>query len=128
MSNLSHSPEYFSSFQGDTGPIGPQGPRGLRGQPVSFLSWQAISGGALCVVGMSCSPESWNCRMARVERDLKDHLVPTLLPWAGTSSTRPGCSQLHSTWPWTLPGRGYPQLLWATCSSVSPPSWWRISS
>ena len=27
-------------------------------------------------------------RMVRVGRDLKDHLVPTPLPWAGTSSTR----------------------------------------
>lgn len=57
MSDLSHSAEYFSAFQGDTGPIGPQGPRGLRGQPVSFLSCQAISGGTLCIVGMSCRPE-----------------------------------------------------------------------
>ena len=51
--------------------------------------------------------------MVRVGRDLKDHLVPTCLSWAGTSSTRPGCSELHPTWPWTLPGRGQPQLLWA---------------
>jgi len=64
--------------------------------------------------------------MLRVGRDLKDHLVPTPLPWA--SSTRPGCSELHPTWPWTLPGRGHPQLLWATCASASPPSWWRIST
>ena len=49
-------------------------------------------------------------------------------PWAGTSSTRPGCSELHPAWSWTLPGRGYPQLLWATWDSVSPRSWWRISS
>ena len=63
--------------------------------------------------------------MVRVGRDLKAHLVPTPLPSAGTPSTRPGCSELHPAWPWTLPGRGHPQLLWATCSSVSPPSWWR---
>ena len=69
-----------------------------------------------------------NHRMVWVGRDLKHHLVPTPLPWAGTLSTRPGCSELHPTWPWTLPGRGHPQLLWATCSSISPPSWWRISS
>jgi len=40
--------------------------------------------------------------MVRVGRDLEDHLVPTALSWAGTSSTRPGCSELHPTWPWTL--------------------------
>jgi len=52
-----------------------------------------------------------NHRMVSVGRDLKDHRVPSPLPWAGTSSTRPGCSELHPTWPWTLPGRGQPQLL-----------------
>jgi len=29
--------------------------------------------------------------MVRVGGDLKDHLVPTPLPWAGTPSTRQGC-------------------------------------
>jgi len=29
--------------------------------------------------------------MIWVERDLKGHLVPIPLPWAGTCSTRPGC-------------------------------------
>ena len=33
------------------------------------------------------------------ERDLKDHLVPPPLPWAGTLSTRSCCSKLHPTWP-----------------------------
>ena len=50
--------------------------------------------------------ESYNHRMVRVGRDLKDHLVPILLPWAGTSSTTPGCSELHPTCPWTPPGGG----------------------
>jgi len=58
----------------------------------------------------------------------KDHLVPTPLPWAGIPSTRTGCSKPCPTWSWTLPGREHPQLLWATCSSASPPSDWRISS
>jgi len=31
--------------------------------------------------------------MVWIERDLIDHLVPTTLPWAGTPSTRPGCSE-----------------------------------
>jgi len=60
--------------------------------------------------------------MVWVGRDLKDHLVLTPLPWAGTSSTRPGCSELHSTGPSTLPARGHPQLLWAISSSASPSS------
>jgi len=58
--------------------------------------------------------------MVRVGRDLKDHLVPTPLPWTGTSSTSPRCSELHPTWPWALPGRGHPQLLWTMWSRVSP--------
>ena len=37
--------------------------------------------------------------MVWVGRDLKDHLVPAPLLWAGTSSTRPGCSELHPAWP-----------------------------
>jgi len=45
-------------------------------------------------------------RMVWVGRDLKDHLVPSPLPWTGTPFTRPGCSKPCPTWPWTLPGRG----------------------
>jgi len=66
--------------------------------------------------------ESRSHRVVWVGRDLKDHLIPTPLPWAGTPSTRPGCSEPHPTWPWTLPGRGQPQLLWATWARASPPS------
>jgi len=51
--------------------------------------------------------ESWNHRIVWVGRDLKDHLVPTPLPWAGTAYTRPGCSKPYPAWPWTLPGRGH---------------------
>ena len=40
---------------------------------------------------------SQNHKMVWVGRDLIDHL-PTPLPWAGTPSTRPGCS----TQPWLL--------------------------
>jgi len=42
--------------------------------------------------------------MVWVGRDLIDHLVPTPLPWAGTRSTRPGCSKPCPAWPRTLPG------------------------
>jgi len=47
--------------------------------------------------------------MIWIGRELTDHLVPTPLPWAGTPSTRPGCSKPCPAWPWTLPGRGHPQ-------------------
>jgi len=48
--------------------------------------------------------ESQNHRMVWVRRDLIDHLVPTPLPWAGTPSTRPGCSKPHPVWPWDRGG------------------------
>lgn len=38
-------------------------------------------------------------------------------PWAGSASTGSGCSKLHITRPWMLPGMGHPQLLWATSAS-----------
>ena len=50
-----------------------------------------------------------------------DHLAPTPLAWAGTPSTRPGCSKAHPTWSWTFLGSGHPQLLWATCSMPHHP-------
>jgi len=60
--------------------------------------------------------------MIWVRSDLKDHLVQPPLPSTGKPSTTPGCSKPCPTWPWTLPGRGHPQLLWATCSCASQPS------
>lgn len=36
-------------------------------------------------------------------RGLRAHLVPTLPPWAGTSSTSPGCSGPYPAQPQTLP-------------------------
>jgi len=39
-----------------------------------------------------------NHRMNWVGRDIIDHLVPTPLPWAGTTSTRSGYSKPHPTW------------------------------
>jgi len=48
------------------------------------------------------------------------------LPWAGTPSPSPGCSQPRPAWPWTLPGRGQPQLLGAARARASPPSQGRI--
>ncbi|XP_064493014.1 phospholipid-transporting ATPase IK, partial [Pseudopipra pipra] len=43
------------------------------------------------------------------------------LPWPGTPPTSPGCSKPPPTWPWTLPGMGQPQLLWATCARAPHP-------
>jgi len=39
-------------------------------------------------------------RMVWVGGDLKDHLGPIPLPWAGTPSTRPECSKPHLALPW----------------------------
>jgi len=38
--------------------------------------------------------------MVWVGRDLKEHLVQTPLPWAGTPSTTPCCPKPHPAWPW----------------------------
>jgi len=62
-----------------------------------------------------------NHRMVWVGRD-SNHLVPSPLPWPGTRSTRPGCSKPHLTWCCTLQGRGQSHLLWAICTTASPPS------
>jgi len=69
--------------------------------------------------------------MAWVGRDLKDHEAPTPLLQSGLPTsmfiTRPGCPGLHPTWPWTLPGMGHLQPIWAVCSSTSPLSQQRTS-
>jgi len=44
-------------------------------------------------------------------RNLIDHLVQSPLPWAGTPSTRPGCSKPRPAWPCLDPGAVPPQLL-----------------
>jgi len=62
--------------------------------------------------------------MAWVGRYLKNHQVATALLQArlpnARSSTRSDCLGPHPAWPWTPPGTGHPQALWATCSSTSP--------
>lgn len=50
-------------------------------------------------------------RIAWVRRDLKNHLVPSLLQQAGTHSIKPGISELHPTWLWTPSAMGHLQLL-----------------
>ena len=58
-----------------------------------------------------------------LEGTFKGRLVQPPLQWVGTSSTRSGCSEPRPTWPWMFPGMGHLPPLWATWSSVSPPSW-----
>ena len=65
--------------------------------------------------------ESQNHTMLWVGRDLGRPSTPNRLPWAGTSSTRPGCSEPRPTWPWVFPGMGLALRLWAICFSVSLP-------
>jgi len=38
--------------------------------------------------------------MVWIGRDIRDHLVPNPLPWAGTPSTKPDCSKPHLTCTW----------------------------
>ena len=68
---------------------------------------------------------SQNHRMAWVGRDLKGHESPTPRSQAGpptsTFHTSPGCPGPHPTWPWTPPGMGRPEPLWAACCSPLPP-------
>lgn len=40
--------------------------------------------------------------MVWVDRELKDHLIPTHLPWAGTATIKPGCSEPHPIWSWAF--------------------------
>ncbi|GAB0187406.1 cAMP-dependent protein kinase inhibitor alpha [Grus japonensis] len=56
--------------------------------------------GVLVDEKLNMTQQSQNHRMVWVGRDLKDHLVPPPLLWAGTlSSTRPGCPKPHPTRP-----------------------------
>lgn len=77
-----------------------------------WVSLLVISSYLTCNVGLSLANTAWllNHRMS-----WKGHSKPvsfqTLL-WEGTFSTRPGCSQLHSAWPGTVPRMAHPQLLW----------------
>ena len=60
-----------------------------------------------------------------LEGTIKDHLFPPPTPspqWVGTPPIRPGFSKPHPAWTQTFPMMGHPQLLWATCSDVSPHS------
>lgn len=68
----------------------------------------------------------WVGRTLKVQRPAMGNDLPlegpqrpfTDLPWG--SGPRP-------TWPWALPGMGHPQLLWATCASVSSSKYWDSS-
>lgn len=51
---------------------------------------------------------------------LKNATLLHPLHWAGTGSTRAGCSKPNLTWPLTLPGMGKAKLFWAAIVSASP--------
>jgi len=67
-------------------------------------------------------------RMAWGEKDHDAHLISNPLLYAGLPISRPDCPEPHPAWPWMPAGMGHPQPPWATCSSVSPPFVWTISS
>lgn len=58
-------------------------------------------------LGSVDNKESWEfqnhriteCLELHLKLDLKDHLVPSPMSWARTSSSRSGCSKPHPTWP-----------------------------
>ena len=58
-----------------------------------------------------------------VGRDLKDHPIPPLCCVQGLLPL----SQAAPAWPWTLPGLGQPQLLWAPCARACPPDYCRVN-
>lgn len=70
---------------------------------VGLDSFVFRSSGNICAIvrapSEGCGVCSWSHRTIWVGRDFKDHLVPALMPWAGTSSSRPSCSKLHPTCP-----------------------------
>ena len=66
--------------------------------------------------------ESYNHRKFWVGRDPQRSSSPTPPQRAGTPLIRSGCSEPCPTWSWMFPGMGPPLPLWATRSSVSPPS------
>lgn len=49
--------------------------------------------------------------MEWLEEDYNNHLVPTLLPMAGTPLNRPGYSESHPAWSWAPPGSWSLQFL-----------------
>jgi len=87
-----------------------------------FSSYSSTQVGKYKYSYFSTHKESQNHRMTWVGRDLKDHEDPTPLLHAGPPTskfnTRPGCPGPHPAGPWTPPGTGHPQPLWAACSSV----------
>lgn len=71
---------------------------GLAGIQVHFLH-SSLYGSVLICGWNNIDSKSQNHRMAWFGREFKDQLVLTHLPWTGTSSIRPGCSNLHPIWP-----------------------------
>lgn len=51
------------------------------------------------LVMMMITETSHNHRKIWIEKDLKDHLILSPLPWAETLSVRPGFSKPNPAWP-----------------------------
>lgn len=76
---------------------------GVRCQTTACLEEQGTKhcGGVPCCLASPVIHKdafSQNHRVFWVGRELKDHLVLTALPRAGTPFARPGCSKLYPTW------------------------------
>lgn len=61
------------------------------------LSFDPVEMCTLCHAVDFKNHRSQNHRMYFPERNLKDNLVPTLLPWVWTRFTRPRSSEFHPT-------------------------------
>lgn len=57
--------------------------------------------------------------MVWVGRELQRPPRPSFLPWVEISFNCLCCLKSHSTWSRMFPGMEDPQLLWATCSSLT---------
>jgi len=73
------------------------------------------------LISVECTESVGVIEMVWVGRDLKDHQVSIPLPWAATTSN--GClPKAPSSLALYTSGMGHPYLLWAACSSASPPA------
>jgi len=87
-----------------------------------FFSDQSVSLQGLMLVGRS---EHWGIiewlglEETSTIMKLQTPVLHAGLPTSMFNAT-PGCPGPHPTRPWTPPGTGHPQPLWAACASTSP--------
>lgn len=90
------------SLPSDTRPL-PGEALDLHGKFGSYETWMAQQALAADWDGAECAwSATLNPSLGWLGRDLK--LIYSPLPWAGTPSSRPGCSQPCPSWPPTLAG------------------------